>query len=337
MTVAQTLRRIPVSALLLTWCAVAAAAQPPLVLYSAQKEPFIRPMLDAFTAQTGIDVEVLSDQGPVLVERLAAEGTDSRADVLLTVDVGNLTNAVARDLLRPMDSSVLTANIPPALRDQEMRWVGLSRRGRALVYAPSRVDPAQLSTYAALAQPQWKGRLCLRTSKNVYNQSLVAWMLTMAEPDEVENTVRGWVENLATAPLPDDTMAIRAVATGDCDVAVVNMYYLARLKRDDAQYPAAVFWPDQDDGGSHINILGAGVTAASKQPQAAQRLLEWWSGEAAQALLASNNLEYPANLKVAPDPILAAFGPFQASDVPLAEIGQRQADAVRLMDRAGWR
>lgn len=334
MTLKRTLRGLLA---VLAFAAAGTAVAAPLVVYSAQKEPFLRPMLDAFTRETGIDVQVLTDQGPVLVERLAAEGRDTRADVLLTVDVGNLWAAADRGLLAKLDSPVLAANIPAALRDADGRWFGLSRRARGIAYSTRRVEPTALSTYAALAAPEWKGRLCLRTSKNVYNQSLMATRIDAMGDRDAEAMVRGWVANLAIAPTPDDTLAIRAVAAGECDVAVVNMYYLARLKREDADFPVAMFWPDQAGAGTHVNIFGGGVTAHARQPEAAKRLLEWWSGAEAQALLAANNLEYPANPAVAPDPILAAFGDFRGDDARIGVAGPRQAEAVRLMDRAGWR
>lgn len=327
--------QVLLAALVLAGAPVAVAE--PLVVYSAQKEPFVRPMLDAFTKQTGIEVQVLTDQGPVLVERLAAEGADTRADVLLTVDVGNLWSAAERGLLAKVDSQALAANIPAALRDSEGRWFGLSLRARGIAYAPARVTPADLSTYAALADPAWKGRLCLRTSKNVYNQSLIATLVDAMGEADAEAMVRGWVANLAVAPTPDDTLAIRAVAAGECDAAIVNMYYLARLKREDPSFPVAMFWPDQAADGSHVNVFGGGVVAHARQPEAAQRLLEWWSTEAAQTLLAANNLEYPANPAARPDPILADFGTFKGDDARLRVAGPGQADAVRLMDRAGWR
>jgi iron(III) transport system substrate-binding protein len=331
------LRSLKVLLTLLTLVAAPAWAAEPLVVYSAQKEPFVRPMLDAFTEQTGIEVQVLTDQGPVLVERLAAEGADTRADILLTVDVGNLWAAAERGLLAKIDSPTLVANLPAALRDADGRWFGLSRRARGIAYSPARVAPAELSTYAALADPAWKGRLCLRTSKNVYNQSLVATLIDAMGEADTEAMVRGWVANLAVAPTPDDTLAVRAVAAGECDAAIVNMYYLARLKREDPSFPVAMFWPDQAADGSHVNVFGGGVVAHARQPEAAQRLLEWWSTEAAQTLLAANNLEYPANPVAKADPVLAAFGTFKGDDARLRVAGPGQAGAVRLMDRAGWR
>jgi iron(III) transport system substrate-binding protein len=315
----------------------AAAAADPIVVYSAQKEPSIRPLLDRFTAETGIEVRLLVDQGPVLVERMAAEGPATRADLLLTVDAGNLWQAAERGLLAPTESAALTARVPAGLRDAQGRWFAISRRARAIVYSTERVAPAQLSTYAALAGPEWKGRLCLRTSKNVYNQSLVATRIARMGEADAEAMVRGWVGNLAALPLADDTLTAQAIAGGECDAGIVNMYYVARLKRAQPDLPVSMFWPDQDGAGTHQNICGAGVATHAKNPAGARALLEWITDVPAQRELSRLNLEYPVNAEAEADPILAAFGPFKADDLDLAETGRRQADAVRLMDRAGWR
>jgi iron(III) transport system substrate-binding protein len=308
-----------------------------LMIYSAQKEPYIRPLLDRYTAETGVEFEFLNDQGPVLIERLAAEGADTRADVLITVDAGNLWTAAERGLLAPIDSDVLEANVPAALRDTGGRWFGLSRRARTIVYASERVAPAELDGYGGLADAKWKGRLCLRTSRNVYNQSLVATRIAHLGEAEAERLVRGWVANLALTPLPDDTLTVKAIAAGECDVGVVNMYYLARLKREDANLPVAVHWADQGGRGVHVNVCGAGVSAHSRQKAAAQRFLEWLSSASVQREIARLNLEYPVNAEAAADPLLAAWGEFTADALPLTEAGRLQPDAVRLMDRAGWR
>jgi iron(III) transport system substrate-binding protein len=315
----------------------AAAAADPIVVYSAQKEPSIRPLLDRFTAETGIEVRLLVDQGPVLVERMAAEGPATRADLLLTVDAGNLWQAAERGLLAPTDSAALAARVPAGLRDAQGRWFAISRRARAIVYSTDRVAPAQLSTYAALAGPEWKGRLCLRTSKNVYNQSLVATRIARMGEADAEAMVRGWVGNLAALPLADDTLTAQAIAGGECDAGIVNMYYVARLKRAQPDLPVSMFWPDQDGAGTHQNICGAGVAAHAKNPAGARALLEWITDVPAQRELSRLNLEYPVNAEAEVDPLLAAFGPFKADDLDLSEAGRRQADAVRLMDRAGWR
>jgi iron(III) transport system substrate-binding protein len=210
-----------------------------------------------------------------------------------------------------------------------------------MVYSTERVQPAQLSTYEALAGPDWKGRLCLRTSKKVYNQSLVAMMLARLGEPQTEQIVSGWVGNLAAAPFANDNEVMEAIAAGRCDVGLVNTYYYGRLLRDQPELPLALFFPNQgsDTGlqGVHVNVSGAGITAHAKQPKAAREFLEWLSGGEAQALFAALNLEYPANPAVAPDPAVAAWGRFEPDLVNVSEAGRLQADAVRLMDRAGYR
>ncbi len=320
---------------LLVGAAVQAAE--PVVIYSAQKEPSLRPILDRYTAQTGVEVQLLVDQGPVLVERLAAEGDNTRADLLLTVDAGNLWQAAQRGLLAKLDSDVLQARVPATLRDADGRWFGISRRVRAIVYSTARVKPEQLSTYAALAEPQWKGRLCLRTSKNVYNQSLVAMRIARMGQTQAEAMVRGWIDNLATAPLSDDTLTAQAIAGGECDVGVVNMYYVARLKRAQPDVPLTMFWPDQAGDGAQQNICGAGVALHARNPAGAQALLEWLTEASTQREISRLNLEYPVNAEAPADPLLLAFGPLKADTIDLSEAGRLQPDAVRLMDRAGWR
>jgi iron(III) transport system substrate-binding protein len=316
--------------------AVVQAAEP-LVIYSAQKEPSLRPLLDRYTAQTGVEVQLLVDQGPVLVERMAAEGDNTRADLLLTVDAGNLWQAAQRGLLAKLDSELLQARVPSNLRDADDRWFAISRRVRGIVYSTARVKPEQLSTYAALAEAQWKGRLCLRTSKNVYNQSLVAMRIASMGEAPAEAMVRGWIANLATAPLSDDTLTAQAIAGGECDVGLVNMYYVARLKRAQPDLPVTMFWPDQAADGAHQNICGAGVARHARNPAGAQALLEWLTEVDTQREISKLNLEFPVNAEAPADPLLIAFGPLKSDATDLSEAGRLQPEAVRLMDRAGWR
>jgi iron(III) transport system substrate-binding protein len=210
-----------------------------------------------------------------------------------------------------------------------------------LVYNPNKVKPGELSTYEDLASPKWKGRLCLRTSKKVYNQSLVAMMIHEYGEDKTEAMVRGWVANLATSPFPDDTKAMEAVAAGQCDVTLVNTYYYGRLLEKSPNLPLAIFWPNQNlknkSAGVHVNISGAGVTRHAKNPAGAQRLIEWLSSEKAQNLFADVNLEYPVNPRVKADAKVAAWGGFKQNLVNVKEAGSLQAKAVKLMDRAGYK
>lgn len=308
-----------------------------LVVYSERREPLIQPIFEAYERETGIKVRWLTDAAPALIERLAAEGAQTQADLFMAVDAGNLWMAAERGLLQPIESALLEQAIPASLRDPQGRWFALSQRARTIVYSTERVDPASLSTYEALAEPQWKGKLCLRSSKKVYNQSLTATLIERLGEGQTETVVRGWVENLAAPAFADDTQLIQAIAAGQCDLGIVNTYYLGRVLKDAPQTPVTVFWPNQDSAGVHVNVSGAGVTANSKRKAAAQQLLEWMASEAVQQQFAAINLEYPARSGVALDPVVAAWGEFRADPVNVTVAGQRQAEAVRLMDRAAWR
>ncbi len=328
------------AAMLLTASTLPALAED-VTVYSARNEQLIKPLFDAYTRETGVAVKFITDKEGPLMARLKAEGSNSPADMLLTVDAGNLWQASNEGLLRPIQSTTLLANVPAHLRDPGNEWFGLSVRARTLVYNTAKVKPADLSTYEDLASPKWKGRLCLRTSKKVYNQSLVAMMITEHGEAKTEDIVRGWVGNLATAPFPDDTKALEAVAAGQCDLTLVNTYYFGRLLEKQPALPLAIFWPNQNlknaAAGVHVNVSGAGVTKHARNPAGAQKLLEWLSSDKAQNLFADVNLEYPANPKVAPDKTVAAWGSFRQNLINVKEAGSLQTKAVKLMDRAGYK
>jgi iron(III) transport system substrate-binding protein len=308
-----------------------------VAVYSARIEQLIKPMFDAFTKDTGIQVKYTTDIEGVLLARLKAEGKNTPADLLITTDAGNLWEAARADLLRPINSEILEKNISPHLRDPQNRWFGLSVRARTLIYNTSKVNVADLSTYEDLASSKWKGRLCLRTSKKVYNQSLVAMMIAEYGEAETEKIVRGWIANLATDPLSDDTRAMEFVAAGRCDVTLVNSYYYGRLMKKSPELPLAIFWPNQNNSGVHVNVSGAGVTKYSKNPNTATKLLEYLSSEQAQNLFADVNMEYPANPKVKSDVTVASWGDFKQNPMNLAKAGELQAAAIKLMDRVGYR
>lgn len=308
-----------------------------LLVYSSRNEQLIKPMFDRYTQETGQKIRFVTDDAGPLIERLAAEGQNSPADILITVDAGDLWHAAERGLLRELDSDVLDANIPERLRDPAGRWYGISVRARTIVHSTERVKPEDLTTYEALADEKWRGRLCLRTSKSVYNQSLVAMMIAAHGEAETESIVKGWVANLATEPFSNDTRLMEAIIAGQCDIGVVNTYYFGRLQRDKGELPLKLFWAQLGDGGVHVNISGAGVTSAAPHAEQAQKFVEWLSQPEAQALFASANLEYPASPAVAADPRVAAWGTFRASELNVAKAGELQAAAVRLMDRAGYR
>ena len=332
------------SAVLLLAAGLAAAGSTPtlataaeVVVYSARNEQLIKPLFDAYTAKTGVGVRFITDKEGPLLARLQAEGANTPADLLVTVDAGNLWQAAEAGVLATVDSPVLEGNIPAQLRDPGDRWFGLSIRARPLVYSTERVKPSELVSYEDLADPKWKGRLCLRTSKKVYNQSLVAMMIARLGEAETARVVGGWVANLATEPFANDNQVMEAIDAGKCDVGIVNTYYFGRLAKERPGLKVAIAWPNQASSGVHVNVSGAGVTRHAKNPDEARRLLEWLSSADAQGLFASLNLEYPANPAIAPDPAVAAWGSFKADPANVADAGRLQAAAVMLMDRAGYR
>lgn len=308
-----------------------------VVVYSARNEQLIKPLFDAYSKETGVKVKFVTGKEGPLLERLQAEGDKTPADMLITVDAGNLWQAAERGVLAKVNSKVLEENIPAHLRDPDGQWYGLSVRARTIVYNTQKVKPADLSTYEDLGNPQWKGRLCLRSSKKVYNQSLVAMMISRYGEPKTEAIVKSWVANLATETFSDDESLLNAAAAGQCDVGIVNSYYFGRVKKKHPEMPIGIFWPNQNENGVHVNISGAGITRHAKHPEAALKLLEWLASEQAQNLFADSNLEFPANPKVKPDPLVASWGEFKHDTVNVSEAGKLQAKAVMLMDRAGYK
>ncbi len=312
-------------------------------IYSARNEELIRPLLDRFSEQTGIRVNLVTGKADALLERLRREGRNSPADLLVTTDAGRLHRAQAAGVLQPVRSEVLEAAIPPAYRDPEGYWYGLSVRARPIMYVKGKVDPAELSTYEALADPRWKGRICIRSSDNIYNQSLVAAMIATRGEEATEAWARGLVANFARKPAGGDRDQIAAAAAGVCDVAIANTYYLGVMLtgKDEGQRQAAerlaVFWPNQGDRGAHVNISGAAVTAAARNRDNAVRLMEFMASDAAQRWYAEANIEYPVLPAVEWSPVLESWGRFKADNLNMAKLGEYNAAAVRLMDRAGWR
>jgi iron(III) transport system substrate-binding protein len=324
------------AALTLTALAGAVQAADEVVVYSARIDELIKPVFDAYTAKTGVPVKFITDKEAPLLARLKAEGANTPADMLITVDAGNLWQAEQEGVLKALKSDVIAKNIPSQYRSSTGSWTGLSLRARTIVYSPERVKAGELTTYEALADKNWEGRLCLRTSKKVYNQSLTATLIETHGAEKTEALIKGWVANLATDVFPDDTALIQAVDAGQCDVGIVNTYYFGRLHKQQPDLKAKLFWPNQSDRGVHVNLSGAGVTQHAPHAEAAQKLLEWMTGEEAQGLFASLNQEFPANPEIAPSAEVAAWGSFKADSIPLEVAGKRQAEATMLMDRAGW-
>jgi iron(III) transport system substrate-binding protein len=314
-----------------------------LNVYSARQESLIKPLLDKFTESTGIKVNLVTGKGDALLTRLESEGINSPADILLTVDAGRLYRAQQADVLRNIDSSELNSLVPSHLRSSDDQWVGLSVRARVIVFAKNRVNSDQLSTYEALADPRWKNKICVRSSSNIYNQSMVAGMIASQGMEKTETWLKGLVNNFARTPAGGDRDQIKAVAAGQCDVAVVNSYYLGRMlnSADEAQRNAAnqveLFWPNQGDRGAHINISGAAVTKAAKNPLSAQRLIAFLATKDSQRWYAEKNNEFPVRENIAVSEVLASWGPFIADTLNVSELGRNNASAIMAMDRAGWK
>ncbi|QMT41316.1 Fe(3+) ABC transporter substrate-binding protein [Neisseria shayeganii] len=308
-----------------------------LVVYSSRADNLLRPIAQAYQQKTGITVKLVNDKAGPLMERMRAEGANSPADVLITVDGGNLWQATQMDLLRTVNSNTLRTNIPAHLRDPGNKWFGLSVRARTIFYNTNKVRPNQLSTYADLADPKWRGRLCLRTSNNVYNQSLVGTMIANVGDARTKQIVQGWVANLAAEPFANDTAMLEAIGAGRCDVGIANTYYYGRLMEKQPNLPIGIFFADQQGRGTHVNVSGAGVAKHSRQPAEAQKFIEWLSGSEAQNLFADLNHEYPANPRVNPDPKVARWGRFRQDVINVSVAGRNQRKAVMLMQQAGYK
>lgn len=324
------------AALTLTVLAGAAQAADEVVVYSSRIDELIKPVFDAYTAKSGVPIKFITDKEAPLMQRIKAEGANGVADLLITVDAGNLWQAEQMGILQPIESPVIDANIPSQYRSSSHAWTGLSLRARTIVYSTDRVQPSELSTYEALAGPEWEGRLCLRTGKKVYNQSLTATLIETHGAAKAEQILQGWIDNLATDVFADDNAVILAVDAGQCDVGIVNTYYYGRLHQANPQLRAQLFWPNQGDRGVHVNLSGVGLTAHAPHADAAKKLVEWMTTAEAQSLFADINQEFPANPQVKPSAEVQAWGSFKADSIAVEVAGQRQAEAIKMMDRVGW-
>jgi len=324
-------------ALLIFFLTASPAFSEEITIYSARMEQLITPVFDAYTKSSGVKIKFITDKEGPLLQRLIAEGADSPADIFMAVDAGMLWKAGDIGVLKPAPSPTLKANIPSHLRDPKDRWFGLSVRARTIVYNTKKLNPSELSTYEALGDAQFQKRLCLRTSKKVYNQSLVAMMIADLGIEQTEKVVSSWVKNLAVPVFSDDVQVMKAVAQGICDVGIVNTYYYGLLMAKRPDHPLALFWPNKEDRGVHVNISGAGIALHAKHEKAAIAFLEWLSSEKAQNLFAEVNFEYPVNPNVKPYAKVAKWGTFKHDTINVENAGKLQIDAVKLMDRAGYK
>jgi iron(III) transport system substrate-binding protein len=311
-------------------------------IYSARHYTTDQHLWESFTAQTGIAVHVVEADHDQLVQRLLSEGAASPADLFVTVDAG-LAKAAGQDLLQPVTSDILARDVPAHLRHPDGLWYGLAVRARILAYSKARVDPAELSTYEALADPRLEGRVLARSGTHIYNLGLTGSMIATHGVEATEAWVRGLVANFARPPEGGDTDQLKAVAAGLGDIALSNSYYLARLAASDKPEDRAVadklgaFFPNQDDRGTHVNISGAGVLKHAPNRGNAIKLLEFLVSPEAQSYFANVSFEYPVNPAVAPHAVLAAWGPFKHDTLNADTFAANGREAARVLDRAGWR
>lgn len=328
--------------LLLAGVAISCSSQEEVNVYSARHYDTDLELYDNFTEETGIEVNLIEGGSDELIERINSEGVNSPADVLITVDAGRLWRAKEAGVLQPYESDQLDNTVPQELRDRDDQWVGLSRRVRGIIYHTDRVSPDELAGYWDLADDEWEGRVCIRSSNNIYNQSLVASLIETHGVEDTEEWATGFVENFARSPQGGDTDQIKAVAAGVCDVAVANHYYLARLMASDQSEDqevaeqVAIHFPTEENGGTHVNISGAGIAVNSPNVENATRFLEYLATEEAQELYAIGNNEFPILENMELPSVLDQFGTFESDAVNVTSYGENNPEAIRLMDRAGW-
>tara|TARA_Y100000996_G_scaffold413543_1_gene402028 strand:- start:2253 stop:3272 length:1020 start_codon:yes stop_codon:yes gene_type:complete len=312
-------------------------------IYSHRQPFLINPFLELFTKETGIQTNVVySKKG--LAQRLKAEGENSPADVILTVDIGRLYVYDDLDLLTSLDSKKLINNIPDYLRSPDNTWFGLSKRARVIVVHKNKVSEGDITRIEDLSDPKWKGKICSRPGSHVYNRGIMASVLAALGEEESENWAKGMVENFARRPQGNDRAQVKAIYEGECEIALINNYYFGKLKfsedpeqRKWAESVRLVF-PNQDDGdrGAHVNISGGGVAKFSKNKAEAQKLLEFLTSEKAQKLYGEINFEYPANLKIEPGDELKSWGNFREDNLPIIKIAELAPLAQKIIDRVGW-
>ena len=321
----------------LTGCGIIGGQPADLQIYSARHYD-LEGAFGQFTDETGISVEFISGDDAELLERLKAEGEDSPADVFMTVDAGNLWNAARQDELAALDSTVLNKAVPEDLRDPEGRWYGLAMRARTVTYNPDNVDPAEFDaaeTYAGLADPKWKGRLCMRDATSSYTQSLVASLIDLHGREKALEIAKGWVANDVQI-MSNDVLLLEAIDAGTSDVGINNHYYLARTLAEKPDFNVELFWASQAGSGTHVNISGAGLVAGSDNAAEAQRLIEWLATTGQNAFVDANH-EFPVNPEAKPEPVIAGFGEFKRMPLNAEAYGDLNAEAVDLLAEAGYK
>lgn len=334
---------MPLAALLAGAAFAAPAVADEVNVYSARHYDSDQDLYDAFTEETGIEVNVLEGGSDQLIQRIKREGQASPADVMMTVDAGRLWRAEQEDIFASVDSELLDERLPANMHHPEGKWFGFSQRVRAIFYNPEAVGADELRSYEDLADPRFEGEICIRSSNNIYNQSLLASMIAHHGEEGAEQWAQGVVDNMARDPEGGDTDQLLGVASGECDVAVANHYYYVRMltSDDDATREAAekvqILFPNQDDRGAHINVGGAGMVKGAPHPDNAVRFLEFLASDTAQSIFSTGNHEFPVVEGEPVDEVLASWGDFKTDDLNVSVLGENNPQAVRIFDRVGWR
>ncbi len=313
-------------------------------LYTSRHYDIDQQLYEMFTEETGIKVNIIQAGGDVLIERIVSEGANSPADIFMTVNVSLLEEAKERGILQPFNSPTILSQVDSEFVDPQRYYTGLTMRARIIAYHKDRVSPSELSTYEALAEPQWRGRLLLRTSSNIYNQNMIASFIAQNGEAATRSMIEGWVRNLAREPQGNDRDQARALNAPNAmaDVAIMNTYYLGIMfnstDTDDASVGrnVGIFFPNQETTGTHVNISGAGITSTSQNVAAATKLLEFLTSEQAQAIFAGENFEYPVNPNVQPVDFLLSLGEFKRQPTNFAAIQANKETAYRLMLESNW-
>jgi len=340
---AVTRRLLLATPALLALPGVVRAQERSLAIYSSRHYDTDRELYDGFTRQTGMRVRLIEANADQLLERIRAEGANSPADVLVTVDAGRLARAQEAGVLAPVRSAVLDGRIPAHLRDPEGHWYGFSMRARVVMYDRAQGLPAGLARYEDLARPEFRGMVSTRSSSNIYSIGWTASLLAANGPEATEGWARGIAANLSRPPQGGDTDQIRAVAAGQGRLAISNTYYLGLLHRAasaaDREIAGrmAVLFPNQGDRGTHVNISGAGVVRTAPNREAAQAFLDYLSSPAAQAIFAEGNMEYPVVADAPVHPFLQSLGGFRQDPLNAARMAALSPEALRIMQRANWR
>lgn len=308
-------------------------------LYSSRHYNTDNQLYRDFEKQTGIKVNLVEGDGKELLERIKSEGRNSKADVFLTADAGNLWEAQKNNIFTPISSSILTQKIPAYLRDPQNQWFGFSKRLRVIMYNKAKVNPSQLSTYEDLANPKWKNKIVMRSSSSIYNQSLVAWLIALNGEAKTQQWCKGLVANFARKPQGNDRAQIEAVASGLGDLTLANTYYLASYYNSKKEIfnKVGVFFPNQQGKGAHANISGGGVIKTAPNKEGAIKFLEYLVSPTAQKFFAEGNNEYPVVEGVPLNSALQSFGSFKSDATNVAKYGPNLANAVKIMDIAGWK